>query len=307
MFAELNGVVVVDKPAGISSAGVVSKIKKVFDVKRAGHTGTLDPFATGVMVCCINRATRLSRFFLEGDKTYRAVLTLGVETDTQDATGKIIRTVDPADVTGEDVRQAFTGFQGEIQQLPPVYSALKHKGTPLYKLARKGTPVQKPARKVTVYRISIMDLSLPDVQFEIACSSGTYIRTVCSDVGRLLGCGGYLKSLHRTKSCGFSIEDALGIEALQAMADNGALEQAIVPMAKALHGMNEVTAGKRIAEKIQNGVKLYKKECGFMESGTALHDGDRFLKVVDEKGALIAVIQDDKNSGKYDYCCVFPN
>ena len=167
---ELNGVIVIDKPPGITSANVVARVKKLLKAKKAGHTGTLDPFATGVLVCCINRATKLSRFFLHGKKRYEAILQLGVETDTQDLTGNVINVCHNLEFSEKAIQSAFKRFEGKIEQLPPVYSALKHKGVPLYKLARSKKPVQKPARQVSIITLKILKIKLPFIRFEVLCS-----------------------------------------------------------------------------------------------------------------------------------------
>ena len=207
-----NGIIIIDKPAGITSAKVVARLKEIVGARKVGHTGTLDPFATGVMICCLNRATRLARFFLSGDKKYKAVLCLGEETDTQDRTGKTISVCKDLEFSDKEIRDVFKEFEGPVAQMPPVFSSLKHKGTPLYKLARQGKPVQKPARQIVIHYLKISDSDLPEIHFEVSCSSGTYIRALCADIGKRLGCGGHLKSLRRIESCGFSIDQALDLE-----------------------------------------------------------------------------------------------
>jgi len=298
---ELNGIVVVDKPAGLSSAQVVSRVKALFGARKAGHTGTLDPFATGILVCCINRATRLSRFFLKGDKTYEAVLRLGTRTDTQDATGVVTDSQPIEGITAERVVHVASRFTGTISQIPPVYSALKHEGTPLYKLARRGQAVEKPARSVRIDRLDILDVRLPDVRFSVSCSAGTYIRTLCADMGASLGCGGHLKTLRRTASCGFGLEDARRLERLQEWKARGTLEAAVVGMREALHFIPEVVAEKRLARSIRNGVKLSAGD--FPDRPTPSPAG--FIKVVDRSGRLIAVLEASPEADSYIYCCVF--
>lgn len=301
MSFELNGIVVVDKPDGLSSARVVSRIKGLFGARKAGHTGTLDPFATGVLICCINRATRLSQFFLKGDKTYEAVLRLGSATDTQDATG-VVTARHPVDRVSEAmVVQTAMRFTGEISQVPPIYSALKHEGTPLYKLARRGKAVEKPARQVRIDRLDILDLDLPDVRFSVSCSSGTYIRTLCADMGSALGCGGHLKSLRRTTSCGFSTERAVGLDALDQLKGQGRLDEAVIGMNDALHFMPAAVAGDVLARKILNGKKLWAVD--FPTRPATTEQG--FFKVVDQNGHLIAVLGDSAAADNYIYCCVF--
>ena len=290
-----------DKPAGLSSAQVVSRVKTLFGARKAGHTGTLDPFATGILVCCINRATRLSRFFLKGDKTYEAVLRLGIRTDTQDATGVVMDSQPIEDITAERVVRVARRFTGTISQVPPVYSALKHEGTPLYKLARRGQAVEKPARSVRIDRLEILDVRLPDVRFAVSCSAGTYIRTLCADMGAALGCGGHLNTLRRTASCGFELKDALCLDRLKEWKEAGSLEKAVVGMRDALHFIPEVVAEKRLVRSIRHGVKL---PLGvFPDPPKASPEG--FIKVVDRGGRLLAVLEASPGADNYIYCCVF--
>ena len=301
MPSELNGIVVVDKPEGLSSARVVSRIKALFGARKTGHTGTLDPFATGVLVCCLNRATRLSRFFLKGDKTYEAVLRLGIQTDTQDPTGAVVAEQPVEGITDAMIARISGRFIGEIDQVPPVYSALKHEGTPLYKLARRGEAIEKPARTVRIDRLDILEVNLPEVRFTVSCSSGTYIRTLCADMGEALGCGGHLKYLRRTASCGFSIEDALEPEALAALKNRGMLEKAVIGMNDALPFIPAVVVDDGLSGKVANGMKLSKED--FPASPPRSQEG--FFKIVDRGGRLIAVLGESGDPDSYNYCCVF--
>lgn len=301
MPPELNGIVVVDKPKGLSSARVVSRIKRLFGAKKVGHTGTLDPFATGVLICCINRATRLSQFFLKGDKTYEAVLRLGIATDTQDETGTVTARHPVVRVSDAVVLQTAGRFTGWITQIPPIYSALKHQGTPLYKLARRGKAVEKPARQVRIDRLDILDVNLPEVRFLVSCSSGTYIRTLCADMGEALGCGGHLKTLRRTASCGFSIDSAISLDDLDNLKAQGRLDDAVIGMNDALHFMPELIADDTLTQKMRNGMKL--SEADFPVRPTASDRG--FFKVVDQSGHLIAVLGESSAADNYNYCCVF--
>ncbi len=248
----------------------------LFGAKKVGHTGTLDPFATGVLICCINRATRLSQFFLKGDKTYEAVLRLGIATDTQDATGTVTARHPVARVTEAVVLQTAVRFVGSISQVPPIYSALKHQGTPLYKLARRGKAVEKPARQVRIHRLDILDVNLPEVRFLVSCSSGTYIRTLCADMGQALGCGGHLKILRRTASCGFSIGSAISLDDLDNLNAQGRLDDAVIAMNDALHFMPELIADDILTRKMRNGMKL--SEADFPIRPTV--SDRRFFKVV---------------------------
>lgn len=293
-----SGLFIIDKPAGITSARVVSIIKKLSGAKKAGHTGTLDPFATGVLICCINEATKISRFFLGGDKKYRARLCLGVETDTQDFTGSVISSGGKFDFPDKTIRQAFKKFEGAIEQFPPAFSALKHKGVPLYRLARKGRPVQKPARKVHIFDISIVETSLPDIIFDVSCSGGTYIRSLCSDIGKALGCGGHLKELRRTESCGFGIRDASALEDIEKAALDGNLSGLMISMSDALPDMPYHTADDVLIEKISTGKTIAESD---IYPGKSAQPDD-FIKVINKDNELLAVLS--KSGDKYGYCCV---
>jgi tRNA pseudouridine55 synthase len=298
---ELSGVIVVDKPPGITSAKVVARVKKWLRARKAGHTGTLDPFATGVLVCCINRATKLSRFFLHGKKKYEAVLHLGIETDTQDSTGIVTNICDNVEFSKKTIQSAFKKFEGNIMQLPPVYSALKHKGIPLYKLARSMKPVQKPARQVSIITLKILEIHLPFIRFEVFCSAGTYIRTLCADIGASLGCGGHLKELRRIESSGFTITDAVTLEELEDLTLSDKLFDRIISMSNALKDMPEYIADNVLVNKINHGHIITKKDC--MPEKINAFEG--FIKIVDTDKTLVAVLKHTREKNRYDYCCVF--
>jgi tRNA pseudouridine55 synthase len=303
MRPELNGILLVDKPASITSAKVVARIKKIFGARKVGHTGTLDPFATGILVCCINRGTKLARFFLHGNKKYEAVLHLGIETDTQDSTGIVTSTCDNVLFSEIKIRSVFNQFKGTIEQIPPVYSALKCKGTPLYKLARRGNPVQKPARRITIFNIEILKINLPLIHFSVSCSAGTYIRTLCADIGKSLGCGGHLKELRRIQSGGFSITEALKLSEIENFALSGKMSDRIISMSNALKDMPEHIADKALAKKIMHGNIITKKDLRPIHTETS----EGFIKIVDTNNHLIAVLKDTKKRNRFSYCCVFNN
>jgi tRNA pseudouridine55 synthase len=291
---------VIDKPVDITSAHVVARLKQRLGGAKVGHTGTLDPFATGVMVCCVNRATKLAQFFLTGGKTCLATLCLGIETDTQDPTGRVTGTGNTAGLSDSAVLAAMAQFKGELLQAPPVFSALKHQGTPLYKLARSGHPVQKPPRTIHISAIEIIKMALPEVFFSVTCSAGTYIRTLCADIGRVLGCGGHLKALRRIESCGFGIAESIRMEEMEDLAASGDIWDRMIPMGEALRHIPFVVANPELAEHIMHGRHLTTRELG-LEEGICPTD---YIKIVDTHHHLLAVLQTEGDAFKYG--CVFP-
>ena len=303
---KVNGIIVIDKPGNISSAGVVRFVKKTLNADKIGHTGTLDPFAEGVLICCLNQATRLAGFLLQAKKKYAAVLKLGEETDTQDFTGTIVSTAKPVDVSPQAIENVFNEFAGPIEQLPPVYSALKHKGVPLYKLARRGRPMQKPPRRVQIYNISIQEIALPIVRFEVTCSAGTYIRTLCADIGKSLGCGGHLTALKRLESSGFTLNQAVSMPELEKLRNSTDLSNRIISMADALPDMPKFCADTQLAEKIRHGKLISTRELtGPNGDGGTLSAGSE-IKIVDWDGDLIAILKYCEPGTRLEYRCVFP-
>jgi tRNA pseudouridine55 synthase len=298
-----SGVIVIDKPANISSAKAVASVKRILGTEKAGHTGTLDPLATGVLVCCLNSATKLAQFFLNGRKKYSVMLHLGVQTDTQDSSGTITDRCDHTAFSEPMICSAIKQFQGTIEQLPPVYSALKHKGVPLYRHARKGNPVQKPPRQVHISSINILKINLPLVTFEVLCSAGTYIRTLCSDIGKSLGCGGHLKELRRIESSEFTINEALTLDGLEKLAFQGDVSKRIISMVDALRGMTAAKVDDKLAHKIKHGNLIRKNDL----NPVGIKGSEGFIKVIDTANQLIAVMRQIPKDDRLNYCCVFPN
>ena len=210
----MDGILVVDKPQGMTSHDVVDFIRKKFNIKKVGHAGTLDPMATGVLVMLIGKATKASDTFIKDDKEYEGALVLGGISDTGDAWGKIDFSGKEIPVEPSEIEGAFNKFLGHIEQTPPAYSAVKVKGKKAYELARKGIKVELKARKVAISRLDILGMSLPEVSFKVTCSKGTYVRQLCVDIGEELGCGAYLSRLRRTRSGKFSLSDALNLSEL---------------------------------------------------------------------------------------------
>ncbi len=205
-----NGIIIIDKPAGWTSHDVVAKLRRLMSERRVGHAGTLDPMATGVLPVFVGRATRAVEFAAEGDKEYIAGLRLGVETDTQDMTGTVLSTTPVTEDYSAPLQALFPQFTGVISQIPPMYSAIKQNGKKLYELARAGKEVVRPPRQVTIYALELLEQASPtDFLLRVACSKGTYIRTLCHEIGQALGCGGSLYSLRRTRAAGFALEAAI--------------------------------------------------------------------------------------------------
>lgn len=219
----MNRVIVLDKPQGLTSQQAVTKVKRALGVKKAGHAGTLDPMATGVLLVCVGEATKISRFLMDLGKEYLATVRLGQSTDTLDAEGTVVESVEGVEPSVNDVVQALEQFRGEIMQRPPMYSALKRDGTPLYKLARKGIEVERPKRPVTISSLELEHYEFPDITIRLSCSKGTYVRTLADDLGRALGTVAHLVSLRRTAVGAHRVEDTVALEDLPG-SDRGNVE-----------------------------------------------------------------------------------
>ena len=225
----MDGIINVYKEKGFTSHDVVAKLRGILRMKKIGHTGTLDLAAEGVLPVCLGKGTRLCDMLTDKTKTYRAVLLLGQETDTQDTTG-VVQAEYPVHVTEEEVREAIVSFLGDYMQIPPMYSALKVNGKKLYELARQGKEVERQARPVQILDIQIESIDLPRATFSVTCSKGTYIRTLCYDIGQKLGCGGCMESLLRTRVDRFKLEDSLTLSQIEKLRDEGRVEEAVVPV-----------------------------------------------------------------------------
>jgi tRNA pseudouridine55 synthase len=298
----INGIIAIDKPEGVSSARAVAHVKKKLGVKKIGHTGTLDPFATGLLLCTINKATRISQFFLDGHKRYLARVYLGLETDTYDLTGQTVFTASNSvmeALTKQDIKQVVQSFQGVQEQVPPIFSALKHKGQPLYKLARQGKKITKPSRQIEIFSLQIRDITLPWFDLEIFCSSGTYIRSLAFDIGKKLGCGAHLSKLSRTHSSEFKLEDSIELSELEALDRDDALAM-IIPMSKCLKFMPKIVVTGSMVKKIRFGQKLFVKEINEPLTEPGLH-----IRIIDDNSELLAIVQLNENRREYNYSCVF--
>lgn len=258
----MNIVINLDKPKGMTSQEAVTAVKKLLRIKKAGHAGTLDPIATGVLLVCLNEATKIARFLMDLDKEYIARIKLGEKTDTLDSEGKVIERVGEFSVTKEQIISVLDGFQGEIEQTPPMYSAIKINGEPLYKLARKGVTIERQKRLVRIERIDLLNLDIPFVDIRVSCSKGTYIRSLCSDIGDALGTGGHLVELRRIATGGFNDNRAIKLDDLARIVREDGLEHALkeVPsfmtIDAALGRFDEVILSSEDTAKARNGMPL---------------------------------------------------
>ena len=255
-----DGIILIDKNGGETSFDVVKNIRQLLNVKKAGHAGTLDPFATGLLVVLLGQGTKLSSYLMSGEKTYCGTIRLGVETDTQDPTGQVIQTRPVPDITPEDIKEKAVGFIGEIEQVPPIFSAVRYEGKRAYKLARKGIKVDLEKRKVKIHSLKIISVDLPDVIIEVTCSSGTYIRSLATDLGKRLGPGGHLKDLRRLSSAPFAVMDALNLKHMGVTSTKSASQDRIIPLGEALPHLKEMQVDGRMAHKIRNGYQPEWKE-----------------------------------------------
>ena len=249
-----DGIINVYKEKGFTSFDVVAKMRGILGQRKVGHTGTLDPDAEGVLPVCAGKGTRLCDMLTDHDKTYRATMLLGVVTDTQDTTGKVLAEAATDHLTEEQVREAIMSFEGDYDQIPPMYSALKVDGKKLYELAREGKVVERKARPVTIHEIVIESMNLPEVVMTVSCTKGTYIRTLCNDIGEKLGVGGCMKELLRTKVGRFLLEDTLKLSDLQKLKEDGRLDEAVFPVESVFAAYREIRASEEVLDKlVHNG------------------------------------------------------
>ena len=256
----MNGIINVYKEKGYTSHDVVAVLRKIAGQKKIGHTGTLDPDATGVLPVCLGRATKLCDLLTDRDKTYEAVLLLGKTTDTQDISGAILKEQPTDHLNEAEVTKVIESFKGTYDQIPPMYSALKVNGKKLYELAREGKTVERKSRKVTIYQIHIKEIQLPRVRMEVTCSKGTYIRTLCHDIGNLLGTGGCMEELTRTKVGRFELKDSLKLEELRDLAQNGRLEDALIPLDQMFSELQSVVPAEKYIPKAYNGNDFFRNQ-----------------------------------------------
>lgn len=276
----INGFVVIDKPAGITSHDVVSRVRRILGTRKVGHTGTLDPFATGVLPVAVNDGTKAIPFLDEGLKCYEALMQLGVVTDTLDMTGSVLRTADWQAVTREAVESVLQRFTGHLSQMPPMYSAIKRNGQPLYKLARQGQVVERAAREIDIHALNLLSFAPPFVSFRVVCSRGTYVRTLADDMGEMLGCGGALKELRRTASGPFEISASVTLEGLEDASRSGMLDALTVSPYAALSHLMDVPLNDSGMALVRHG------------RSPGWHDTEQQVPTVCSDGTLVRLSRD---------------
>lgn len=293
----MNGVLNVYKEKGYTSHDVVAKLRGILKQKKIGHTGTLDPDAVGVLPVCLGKATKLCDMLTEKDKSYETVLLLGTVTDTQDISGRILEEM-PVTVSEEEVRDCIRGFVGEQMQIPPMYSALKVNGKKLYELAREGREVERRARKVFFRSIEVTDLSLPRVKLSVTCSKGTYIRTLCHDIGQKLGCGGCMEQLTRTRVERFRIQESLTLEEIRQRKEKGVLEQDVLPIEEMFSEYPRICASPSLDKALHNGNS-------FACPDQMIPIKDTWVRVYDSQGMFIGIYQYQEERRQYKLVKMF--
>jgi tRNA pseudouridine55 synthase len=285
---KVNGILLLDKPLGITSNDALQRVKHLFRARKAGHTGSLDPLATGLLPICLGEATKISAFLLDADKRYRVKVKLGVTTTTADAEGEVL---EEKPITGVDqarIEAALESFRGEIDQLPPMYSAIKHKGERLYNLARQGIEVEREPRRITIHSLVLLDWQAPEFSLDVHCSKGTYVRTLAEDIGNVLGCGAHVTALHRSGVGPFGDAQMVSMEQLEAQRSDGAaaLDSLLLPLESGLAHWPEVRLSDDAAYYMRKGqavlvpqaptdgwVRLYTKTGEFLGAGCIADDG----------------------------------
>ena len=288
----MDGVMVLDKPRGYTSAQALSRVKKAVGAKKAGHTGTLDPFATGVLPVCFNQATKAIPYLGDDIKEYEAEMTLGVSTDTMDDTGTVTGRVSAEHISRNEVEEVIEGFSGEIIQVPPMYSAAKVSGTKLYALARAGKEIERKPKRVTIEEIRLLHFSYPKATFYVKCSRGTYVRVIASDAGKKLGCGAHLSELRRLRSGPFALTDANSIEDVESG------NYSILPLDEVLGGYPRVYLEGGLCESVRNGIPISREAL----SGVELPEfKNRDIITVFCRKTILSICEAKTDSDEFEY------
>ena len=291
----INGIINIYKEKGYTSHDVVAKLRGITKQKKIGHTGTLDPDAEGVLPVCFGRATKVCDLLSNKDKVYEAELLLGLSTDTQDITGKILEQKSTDLLTEEQVLECVLSFIGEYEQLPPMYSALKVNGKKLYELAREGIEVERKRRNVTIFEIQILEVNLPVVRMRVHCSKGTYIRTLCHDIGEKLGVGGCMQSLLRTKVSCFELKESLTLKQVETFVKNGELEQILMPVDRLFQEKQAIVVKPEFEALVLNGNPISKKAV----EKAGVYEDQESVRVYDKKGCFVGIFE--YRAGKQEF------
>ncbi len=290
-MADYQGIIVIHKEKGYTSHDVVAKLRGILHMKKIGHTGTLDPDATGVLPVALGKGTKLVDLLTDKEKTYEAVLHLGITTDTQDMSGTVLEEK-PVNVTEEEVRQVLESFVGNQLQVPPMYSALKVNGKKLYELAREGKSVERKARPVSFYEITPLEIKLPLVKLRVTCSKGTYIRTLCNDIGEKLGCGGCMEELLRSKVGSYSLNESHSLAEVEAAVADGTIQDMIYPVEQVLSGYPALFADSYGDRLLQNGNPL-------SDNLVSPQHKEGWVRMYASDGSFTGIFQWDKGKKKY--------
>ncbi len=282
----LSGILVVNKPSGVTSHDLIQRLRQILRTRRIGHTGTLDPQASGVLLACVGKATKVAQFLTRHDKEYEAEIKLGLTTDTYDSHGKIKEIKDELKISADQIRKAVDSFKGKIWQIPPLHSAIQYKGKRLYQYARAGKEVQIEKREVEIKHIQVMDIEIPYVKLRISCSKGTYVRSLAHDLGQKLGCGACLFSLRRTRVGPFKLQEASDLEDISDVGNESKLRNLLIPIERALDHLPSVVVKAGFGDKVRHGApvvssSLMSVEADFEESQT--------VSIKDHRKSILAI------------------
>jgi tRNA pseudouridine55 synthase len=290
----LDGILNINKSSGVTSFGVVARVKRLTGERHAGHAGTLDPDATGVLPVFLGKATRVVEFLMNNRKTYRAEIELGMSTDTYDRSGKVVYQGDISNITKNKIEQILTTFRGEIEQVPPMYSAIKHQGQPLYRLARAGVSIKRKSRAIKIYRLELISWQRSLITLEIECSKGTYIRSLANDLGEALGCGAHLKSLTRTQYGIFSIKETISLKQLEEGCQRGDWQKHLYPIDSVLQDIGAVNVDEAGEAAIKTGNPLNMAESGYNSRDVS----EKYVRVYRD-GHFLGILTRDKDSDSW--------
>ena len=274
----VDGVLLLDKPSGLSSNAALQRARRAFNAEKAGHTGTLDPLASGLLPLCFGEATKFARFLLDADKRYRATLRFGVTTTTYDAEGDVVA-IRAVDVGRAQLDAVLAQFTGDLQQVPPAFAALKYQGRAYYDYAREGVDIPRAPRAVSVHRLALLDWDPPDAVIDVVCSKGTYVRSLAADVGEALGCGAHLAALRRDATGGFALGDAVALDVLESL-DRDARRRLLLPVDALLRELPRVDVAGAVADDLRHG-----------RPGAGAEGGEGLARAYDERGVLIGVVR----------------